>query len=149
MNDECQGSDTYRNLPSFPTKARTWDRAGSSHSRGSQRITGTALQAPSPWLSGVFFLHKPLTLEPVRCLHRLHTSSQPQSVASQRARTSTFTRSKKQFHQSGWDGATADTSLDSFVVEQLCYCISCLCLQLNFLLPSSVLFKGQHVKMGQ
>lgn len=38
----------------------------------------------------------------------LHTSSLLQSAASQRARTSTFTRSKKQFHQSGWDAATAD-----------------------------------------
>lgn len=148
LNDECQGSDTYSILPSFPTKARTWDRAGNSHSVVLSISQGIALQALTPWLSGLF-LHKPLTVKPVTGLRCLHTSSQLQSVASERAWTSMFIRSKKQLHQSGWDGATADTSLDSFVVEQLCYCISCLCFQLNFLLPSSVLFKGQHVKMGQ
>lgn len=148
MNDECQGSDTCSIPSSFPSKARTRDRAGNSHSYGSQCITGITLQALTPWLSGLF-LHKPLTLEPVTCLHCFHTSSLLQSLASLGARTSTFIRSKKQFHQSGWDGAAADTSLDLLVVEQLCYCISCLCSQLNLLLLSSVLFKGQHIKMGQ
>lgn len=146
MNDECQGSDRYSVLPSFPTKART--RPGNSHSHGSQCITGIMVQALTPRLSGSF-LYKPLTLEPVTFLHCLQTSSLLQLVASQRARTSAFIRSRKQFHQSGWDGATADMSLDSSVVEQLCYCISCLCFQLNFLLLSSVFFKGQHIKMGQ
>lgn len=128
MNDECQEYDTYSILPSFPTKSRKWNRAGNSHSHGSV-FTGIILQTPTPWLSGLF-LHKLFTLEPGTCLHCLHTSSL-QSVASQRARTSAFIRSKKQFHQSGQDGATADTSLDSAVVEQLCYKLFVLPAQLS------------------
>lgn len=59
-------------------------------------------------------LHKTLTVEPAAC-PCLHTSS-----LLPRARSSAFIRSKKQSHQSGWAGAIADTSLGSFIVEQLC-----------------------------
>lgn len=135
---QCQGSDTHSSnsfLPSFPAKAGAWDRAGNSSPSSAQPIAG---HSPAGSDSPATNIDQTLP-----CLH----TSSPAAVSGS---TSDAIRGKTGSHQSGWAGVIAYTSLDSFtVVNGFAYQGSCLCFQLSFLLPSSVLFKGPYMKMGQ
>lgn len=126
MNDECQEYDTYSILPSFPTKSRTWDRAGNSHSHGSVCHRNTPSDSDSLAVRLVF---AQTTHTRTRNMPPLPSYQLP--AVGGISESKDLIRSKKQFHQSGQDGATADTSLDSVVVKQLCYKLFVLLAQLS------------------
>jgi len=105
---------------------------------------GAALQAPTPLPSRSRDCIEPLRAPafptaPCRTLH---------SVAPKRAGSSVLIRSKKQSHQSGWAGAIAETSLGSFIMEQLC--LPCKLLVLPAQLSASQLsaFQGPAHQKG-